>query len=128
DRYLADARADLATAMLYRWLRTGSVAVVTPQHWQSKLTYQRLRRWLLTEREYRLFARIGNNVWQTQSGGQPFKVPTVLSIFVGHRPRVSSTVTATDIGDGPTALKGVELQRSLLHLSLQRKQLENVEH
>ena len=65
DRYFAAARADLATAMLCRCLRTASVAVVTPQHWQSKLTYQRLRHWLLAEREYLLFARIGNNAWQT---------------------------------------------------------------
>ena len=128
DRYFADARADLATAMLRRWLRTSDVAVVTPQHWHSKLTYQRLRKWVLSEREYPLFARIGNNVWQTQSGGQPFKVPTVLSIFVGRPPEESSTVVAIDIGDGPTALKGAELQRVNFTRTLQRKQLENTEH
>ena len=128
DRYFADARADLATAMLCRWVRTASVAVVTPQHWQSKLSYQRLRRWLLAEREYLLFARIGNNVWQTQSGDQPFKVPTVLSVFSLHRPHGGSSVAAIDIGDGPTAMKGVELQRAPVSRSLQKRQLENVEH
>ena len=128
DEHFGVARADLATSMLLRWLRVSSVAMVTPQHWQSKLSYQKLRRWLLTERVYALFARLGNNVWQTQSGGQPFKVPTVLSVFHAHKPDPGSVVSAIDIGNGPIHTKAAELRRVAISRSLQKSQLENVEH
>ena len=52
----------------------------------------------------------------------------MLSVFSRHRPDAGSTVAAIDIGDGSPAMKGVELQRTPLSRSLQRKQLENVEH
>lgn len=122
------AKADLATAMLLRWLRVSSVAVVTPQHWHSKLSYVQLRRWLLSDRTYALFARLGNNVWQTQSGGQPFKVPTVLSVFHTHRPTDGCLVSAIDIGSGPISRKARDLISAPISRSLQRSQLNNTEH
>ncbi|MCW6004622.1 hypothetical protein K1W54_08500 [Micromonospora sp. CPCC 205371] len=128
DAYLSGGRADLATAMLLRWARAGSLAVVTPQHWQSKLSYRDLRLWLLTNVKYAMFARLGNNVWQTQSGGQPFKVPTVLSIFESRHPEADSTVLAIDLGEGPPSTKAASLRRTLMSRSRQRDQCANVDH
>ena len=122
------AGADLATAMLLRWSRVSSVAMVTPQHWQSTLSYMKLRHWLLTQRRYPLFARIGNNVWQTQAGGQPFKVPTVLSVFLIKEPDENTIISAIDIGDGPVATKAQELRHATIIRSLQKKQLLNTGH
>ena len=128
DTYFSMARADLATAMLLRWTRVSSVAMVTPQHWQSKLSYMQLRRWLLTERRYPLFARIGNNVWQTQSGGQPFKVPTVLSVFLFDEPNDDTIISAIDIGDGPVTMKAEQLRQMSITRSFQNGQLLNAGH
>ena len=81
------SKGDLATAMLERWTRSSlTIALVSPQNWQEKPGYTEFRKLVLNEWTYDLFARIGNNVWQTQSSRQPFKVPTVLSVLSPHTP------------------------------------------
>jgi hypothetical protein len=127
DTHLAEGRGDLATAMLLRWARVATAALVTPQNWQEKSTYRQLREWILERSSYCLFARIGNNVWQTQSGGQPFKVPTVLSV-VEHRPPAPQSVTSIiDIGNGALSTKARDLCESPVLRSLQSAQHDNPE-
>jgi hypothetical protein len=113
--------------MLLRWVRAATVAVVTPQNWQEKSTYQPLRRWLLERCSYTLFARIGNNVWQTQSGGQPFKIPTVLSVIEARPPGPESVTSIVDIGNGSIATKAQDLQEAPVERSLQSRQHGNPE-
>lgn len=128
DAYLGAGRGDLATSMLLRWVRAATGAVVTPQNWQEKSTYQPLRRWLLERCSYTLFARIGNNVWQTQSGGQPFKIPTVLSIIEARLPGPESVTSIVDIGNGSISTKGRDLRESSVTRSLQTRQHGNPEN
>ncbi|MGN6258090.1 MAG: DNA methyltransferase [Solirubrobacterales bacterium] len=100
------AKGDLATAMLERWLGAArTLALVSPQNWQEKPGYTAFRKSILERRTYDLFARVGNNVWQTQSGRQPFKVPTVLSVLSGAAPAASHSIAAIDVGNGPVAEK-----------------------
>ncbi|MFX1818452.1 hypothetical protein PV768_01535 [Pseudarthrobacter sp. CC4] len=127
DKFLREGRSDLATSMLLRWSRVATVAVVTPQNWQEKSTYKRLREWILENRSYCLFARIGNNVWQTQSGGQPFKVPTALSVLDKSLPIIDTTTSVIDIGNGPLATKAGDLQKAPLVISMQSAQRDNPE-
>jgi hypothetical protein len=127
NRFLAPAKGDLATAMLLRWLPQASAAVVTPQNWQEKSTYKSLRDWILENCRYSLFARIGNNVWQTQSGGQPFKVPTVLSVINSSLPMDVTSMAIIDIGNGPLSTKAESLRTAQISTIPQRKQKENPE-
>ena len=128
DSHLSDGRGDLATAMLLRWARVATVAVVTPQNWQEKSTYKRLRQWILGNRSYTLFARIGDNVWQTQSSDQPFKLPTALSIIECRRPTPDAVTSVIDIGNGPIATKSRKLTDADATRSLQKAQLDNPEN
>jgi len=127
DRHLAEGRGDLATSMLLRWARVATVAVVTPQNWQEKSTYGQLRQWILERSSYSLFARVGNNVWQTQSGGQPFKVPTVLSVIAARSPTGETVTSIIDIGNGSLASKARDLRNAAVAHSLQSSQYENPE-
>lgn len=127
DSHLADGRGDLATAMLLRWARVATVALVTPQNWQEKSTYSDLRQWVLRSSSYRLFARIGNNVWQTQSSGQPFKMPTVLSVLEHQQPSDKAMTSVIDIGNGSLATKARDLAKSDTAAFLQSAQQDNPE-
>ena len=127
DTFLTEGRGDLATAMMLRWARDTTVAVVTPQNWQEKSSYKQLREWILGSRTYSLFARIGNNVWQTQSGGQPFKVPTVLSVVEHCRPTATTLTSIIDIGNGRLSAKAHDLQQASVTCSLQSAQRDNPE-
>jgi hypothetical protein len=121
-----EARGDLATAMMQRWMEgSRTVGVVTPQNWQEKPAYGRLRMRLLTDSSYVLFARVGNNVWQTRSGKQPFKVPTVLSIISAGSPREDARIAAVDIGNSPIVEKPGLLRRSNMERVAQRDQFNN---
>ncbi|OBI43926.1 hypothetical protein A5707_03920 [Mycobacterium kyorinense] len=127
DSHLAEGRGDLATAMLLRWARVATVALVTPQNWQEKSTYEDLRQWVLRSCSYKLFARIGNNVWQTQSSGQPFKMPTVLSVIERQEPHDGATTSVIDIGNGSLATKARDLAKSDVTAFAQSAQQSNPE-
>ena len=100
------SKGDLATAFLERWLYSSrTLALVSPQNWQENPGYTEFRRLILKQSSYNFFARIGNNVWQTQSGRQPFKVPTVLSILSSTDPTEKQSICAMNIGNGPVAEK-----------------------
>jgi hypothetical protein len=100
------SKGDLATAMLERWLRAScTVALVSPQNWQENPGYTEFRRLILARRSYNIFARVGNNVWQTQSGRQPFKVPTLLSVLSSDAPSPDQFIGAIGIGNGPVVEK-----------------------
>lgn len=120
------SKGDLATAMLERWLRSSTaVALVTPQNWQEKPGYTSFRKWILGNSTYALFARIGNNVWQTQSGRQPFKVPTLLSVLRLTSPDANHVIWALDTGNGPVSHKPHLLKTISLLPVPQRDQLQN---
>ena len=120
------SKGDLATAMLERWLKSSTaVALVTPQNWQEKPGYTAFRKWILGNSRYAAFARIGNNVWQTQAGRQPFKVPTLLSILRFTSPPANHLIRALDIGNGPVSEKPLLLKTIALLAVAQRDQLQN---
>jgi hypothetical protein len=120
------SKGDLATAMLERWMRSSlSVAAVTPQNWQENPGYTAFRKEILREHQYELFARVGNNVWQTQSSRQPYKVPTVLSILSSNKGLNNHAISALDIGNGPVRDKPRLLTTTLLIRVMQREQLRN---
>ena len=119
------SKGDLATAMLERWMRSScTVALVTPQNWQEKPGYTAFRKLILNEYTYQLFARVGNNVWQTQSSRQPFKVPTILSTLSSTAPDGGSIATL-DIGNGSVTSKPHLLRTSPIVFVKQRDQLKN---
>lgn len=120
------SKGDLATALLERWLRASrTLAVVSPQNWQENPGYADFRKLILEHNSFNLFARIGNNVWQTQSGRQPFKVPTLLSILSSTIPSWDRSICAVDIGNGPVAGKAHLLVTAPTTSVLQRAQLSN---
>jgi hypothetical protein len=126
DRRSPLSKGDLATALLERWLHSScTIAVVSPQNWQENPGYTDFRRFILERSSYNLFARIGNNVWQTQSGRQPFKVPTLLSILSSAIPSEDKSICAVDIGNGPVAEKPHLLATDPTAFVLQRAQLLN---
>jgi hypothetical protein len=120
------SKGDLATALLERWLHSScTLAVVSPQNWQENPGYTDFRRLILERNSYNLFARIGNNVWQTQSGRQPFKVPTILSVLSSTVSSGDGSIGAVDIGNGPVAEKAHLLATSPVAFVLQQAQLMN---
>jgi hypothetical protein len=120
------SKGDLATAMLERWLHAScTVALVSPQNWQEKPGYTEFRRLILKGWTYDLFARLGNNVWQTQSGRQPFKVPTLLSVLSSTMSSQHHFICALDIGNGPVVEKPRLLATTLIVSIPQHEQLSN---
>jgi hypothetical protein len=122
-----ETAGDLAITMPGSWIRrTGTVALVTPQNWQEKTTYETFRRKILRDASYRLYARCGNNVWQNQAGKQPFKIPTVLSVIETHRASVR-VIRTLDIGNGPIINKPDLLKTTPLETVTQESQMRNPE-
>lgn len=120
------SKGDLATAMLERWMRASrTVALVSPQNWQEKPGYTEFRKLVLKQWSYVIFARIGNNVWQTQSGRQPFKVPTLLSVLSLISPSRDHEISTLDIGNGPVVEKPHLLETIPVVSVLQRTQISN---
>lgn len=123
----SDTVGDLAVTMPAAWMsRATTLALVTPQNWQEKSTYQDFRRRLLTAWSYRFYARCGNNVWQNQAGKQPFKIPTILSV-VEHCPPAGTEIAFIDIGDGPVPGKPGLLKSVQVSKVSQAGQLRNPE-
>jgi hypothetical protein len=127
DRVEPETAGDLAVSMPGTWIsRAAMLALVTPQNWQEKATYEDFRRKLLRSSSYRLFARCGNNVWQNQSGKQPFKIPTILSVIEIERSGEPS-IRAIDIGNGPIDGKPSLLKSNPIVVVSQESQLCNPE-
>jgi hypothetical protein len=127
ERSYPSAAADLATVFLERSLSScRSLAVVTPQSWHQQATYEPLRRRLLATARWCLLARLGNNAWQRPGGGNPYKIPTVLSVFEAHHAVDGSGVIAClDIGDGDPEAKSALLSSSRVTFVRQEAQLAN---
>jgi hypothetical protein len=120
------SKGDLATAMLERWMRSSlTIAAVTPQNWQENPGYTEFRKEILRGHRYDLFARVGNNVWQTQSSRQPYKVPTILSILSSAKSENDHSISALDIGNGPVRDKPQLLTTESVVSVMQRDQLRN---
>jgi hypothetical protein len=106
---------DLATSFLLRCLEKGRTsALVTPQNWQQQKTYTRLRNVILQDNHYQLFARLGNNCWQSRVSNPLYKFHTVLSIISSSPAPEGMSIVACDIGNGPVdgksdALRSVRL-------------------
>lgn len=123
DRACPLSKGDLATSMLELWMgRARALAIVTPQNWQEKPGYTAFREHFLPRWSYHLFARIGNNVWQTQSNRQPFKVPTVLSVMSSSSPSPDLRISTLEIGNGPVSDKSNLLRNSRITPVLQKDQ------
>ena len=120
------SKGDLATAMLERWMKSSlTIAAVTPQNWQENPGYTDFRKEILRRHRYDLFARVGNNVWQTQSSRQPYKVPTILSILSFEKSDNNHAISALDIGNGPVRDKPRLLTTTPVVRVMQHDQLRN---
>lgn len=100
---MSEGSPDLATAFIQRFLsQAHSLAVVSPQSWQQQQQFEDFRRLVLGRGSYRLFARLGNDVWQRPGAGNPFKLHTVLSVF-GSRVSTDAghSLAAIDVGSEP---------------------------
>ncbi len=68
DERLSAAKGDLATMFLVRsfgWLgESGTAAVVSPQNWLFLKSYRKLRENLLTDRRWRMVARLGAHAFE----------------------------------------------------------------
>jgi hypothetical protein len=100
---MPEGSPDIATAFIQRFIgQAHSLAVVSPQSWQQQQQFEAFRRLILGRCSYRLFARLGNDVWQRPGAGNPFKLHTVLSVFGSPVPATDNhSLAAIDVGREP---------------------------
>ncbi len=93
----ADAKADLATAMLERCrdfcLPHGAYALVTPQNWLTLGSYKKLREKVLNEQTWHAFARLGPGAFVTITGEV---VKVTLAILVNTLPQQAQSMHGLD--------------------------------
>lgn len=124
---LQEASPDLATAFVQRFLsQSQSVAVVSPQSWQQQQQFEGFRRLILGQGRYRVFARLGNDVWQRPGGGNPFKLHTVLSVFGSHG-SVDQLTGAIDVGEVKIDVRPSALAEAAIAWLSPREQMLNPE-
>ncbi len=77
------AKHDLATAFLVRVFallgESGVEALVVPQNWLFLKAYRKLRRGLLSQRQWRFVARLGEHAFQDTSAAGAFAAMTIVS-------------------------------------------------
>ncbi|MFO0455530.1 MAG: N-6 DNA methylase, partial [Planctomycetota bacterium] len=130
ETYYADAKSDLATAMLRRILRMlssgGTVAAVTPQNWLFLGSFKDLRKRLLDETTIATVAALGSRAFETISGEV---VNAVLIALSRKSSRMESTFLGFDCNSGanPT-IKALELSNGTIRELNQRAQVANPDH
>lgn len=126
----ADAKADLATAMLRRILDLlsdgGSLTAVTPQNWLFLGSYSSLRKRILDTTRLNIIAALGPRAFETISGEV---VNTALISISQVRPNsryVFSGIDANSASDSSS--KGHVLKHGPIEAPTQKGQLANSDH
>ena len=125
--FFADARRDLATAMLSRLLafahRGATVAAVTPQNWLFLKSYAKLRQRVLRETTLNMVAALGPRAFEAISGGI---VNTTLVTMTASTPSSDADFIGLDANDGANfAEKEQILLYGILSLPKQEAQQGN---
>lgn len=122
-----DAKSDLATAMLDRWIdgvvEGGCVAAVTPNNWLFLPAYKKLRKRLLTENQWHLAARLGPGAFETIGG----EVVNVALVCIGRiRPNAAHPLHGLDVTGATTpSAKASGLVDHAIHVSSHGSQASN---
>ena len=127
------SKGDLATMFVERgfdWTGDdGAEAFVVPQNWLYLTTYRRLRENLLTQRRWRLVARLGEHAFEDTAAAGAF---AALTIIAGEEPDDGLQMTGLDVsaqrGETPilAAAKASRLRgAATLHQVRQADQAEN---
>ena len=123
----AEAKVDLATAFVQRCRAFsepgGSYALVTPQNWLSLVTYQALRRQLLTSEKWNLVALLGMAAFSDMNW---WALNTALTVITDETSPEGHTFSGVDASEE----KGPQEKARLLKVSTissvdQRSQLRN---
>ena len=97
DSYCPEASADLATVFLIRcqaFLKTeGTCALVTPQNWLFLVSYQELRRKMLSSKTWNFLCWIGEKGFESSAAAGAF---TILLIHSDIRPGVDHIFAGID--------------------------------
>ncbi len=122
-----DGKADLATVFLLRCVDFcsdgGSVSLVTPQNWLFLTSYAGLRESLLARRSWDFVARLGDQAFQTISGGV---VRVVLLGISRTLPQPDRSFVGWDVMNADTPEeKDVALRDSAGKIVSQESQLRN---
>ncbi len=110
------AKGDLATMFVDRafpWLgESGAQAVVVPQNWLFLTIYRKFREALLTNRRWRLVAKLGPGAFETIGG---HVVNVALSILSGDRPNEDAQLAGLDVSAprGQTPIPATEKAKLL---------------
>jgi hypothetical protein len=125
DRYYGEAKADLATAMVYRMRAMAnsacSIAFVSPQTWMFLRNYKGFRLSLLQGSALDCIAALGSRAFETITGEV---VNVVLTILTRARPSSASRFLAVDANSG----EDIQRKRSILASgdAIQISQVEQV--
>lgn len=127
ERHFADAKADLATAMLRRLTgfarEGGAVASVTPQNWLFLKSYKALRERLLKGMSFHAVAALGPRAFETISGEV---VNTALVTLSAAAPAPDATFAGIDANEAAEpAAKAEVLRTHGIVCPLQRDQRGN---
>lgn len=130
ETYYADAKSDLATAMLRRILRMlssgGTVAAVTPQNWLFLGSFKDLRKRLLNEAALATVAALGSRAFETISGEVVNAVLIALSRVASQK---TNTFLGVDCNSGANpSTKSLELSNGAIRELSQIAQLANPDH
>ena len=92
------SKGDLATMFVeraFRWTKsTGVTALVVPQNWLFIKTFRKLRESLLTQRRWRLVARLGEHAFEDVSAAGAF---AAMTIFSADAPRDNGLMAGIDV-------------------------------
>lgn len=102
SRRHADAKADLATAMLTRMMNLGepggTISAVSPQNWLFLGSYKSLRRGMLENQSMNLITVLGEHGFDSPAAAGAF---TALAVFSNIKPRKGSTFLGMDVSVRP---------------------------
>jgi hypothetical protein len=123
DSAFSDSAADVANAMIERYLRGGaarSAAAVSPSSWLYQPAYKRFRRWLLDREAISLIVRLGPGAFEAISGEV---VNVHLSVI--HSTGAQKVLPLLELSDKTLLEKIAGLKRSDFHISTSDAQKQN---
>lgn len=126
DRFYANSKSDLATAIVERMLRLacdgGAVCAVSPLNWWTIGSYKPLRRSFLQNMVLSGMAALGDNSFQTPM----YFMNIGLSIFSKERPQEDAVMFCIDVTKGKDDKeKRRVLSEGSINLILQSRQMQN---
>lgn len=122
-----EAKADLATCFVERWSRDagGSIAVVTPQNWLFLRPYAKLRRRLLSTKNWNFVIRLGEHGFESPQAAGAF---TAMLSCSNSQPKRDHDFCGIDASAGTSPeRKQSDLRQRSIALVSQRSQLLNAD-